>query len=180
MEKEIWKDIPGYEGVYQVSNLGRVKRLNSYRVSSHGSKSFVSERILKPTPDKDGYPSVALGKYGGTKKIHRLVASVFIPNPQGLPQVNHKNEIKSDNRAKNLEWCTSQYNNTYGSHSIRAGIAHRKPIIMLTKDGDFIRRFEYIKEAEEFLCIKGASTMIIRSCNNNNRTAYGFKWRYEK
>lgn len=103
-ENEIWKDIPHYEGRYLVSNQGRVFSLLR--------KKYLKMSIV------NGYCQVTLwDKYGNHRgeKVHRLVAMAFIPNPLGLPQVNHKNEIKVDNRVENLEWCDSQYNNTYGT-----------------------------------------------------------------
>ena len=105
MQNEIWKDIPGYAGLYQVSNTGRVKSFkNQY---GHGV------RILKGEKTQTGYIQVSLNKK--RYKIHRLVAMAFIPNPDSLPQINHKNEIKTDNRAENLEWCTAKYNINFGS-----------------------------------------------------------------
>ena len=101
--KEIWKDCKGYEGKYQVSNLGRVW-------------SIGSQKYLKGSTDKDGYMCVYLtAKNGKTKieKIHRLVALVFLDNPNNYPQVNHKDENKQNNCVDNLEWCDTKYNTTY-------------------------------------------------------------------
>ena len=122
---EIWKPVVGYEGLYEVSNLGRVKSLS--RIDSRGHK--IKERILSIKPDKDGYSRVYLYKNGKreTKKVHRLVAIVFIPNPNNLPVVTHKIddfEHRSDNRVENLEWCTVEYNNNYGSRNKRVSENH--------------------------------------------------------
>lgn len=108
--KEIWKPIASCSGMYEISNLGRVK--------SHKRKN---EKILKPRANLDGYLQVNLTGFGKSKYVlvHRLVAQAFIPNPKKLPQVNHKNEIKDDNRLSNLEWCTAKYNNNYGHHGIK-------------------------------------------------------------
>lgn len=98
--EEIWKDIKGYEGLYQVSNLGRVKSLNYRRMGF--------SKILIPGAGGRGYACVSL--YGRSVKIHRLVAETFIPNPNKFKCVNHINGIKTDNRVENLEWCTQKYN----------------------------------------------------------------------
>ena len=110
---EVWKDISGYEGIYQVSNTGRIKSL-SRRVPGLNTNT---EIILKPHTDKDGYLIVGLHNHGksSNKKISRLVAQAFIPNPDNLPEVNHKDENKKNNNAENLEWCTTRYNLTYGN-----------------------------------------------------------------
>lgn len=102
--EEIWRDIPGYEGLYEVSSYGSVRNL-------------VTGKLIKSSLKKDGYSRVCLSKNGLRKcmNIHRLVAQAFIPNPDCFPQVNHKDENKANNRVDNLEWCTSKYNVNYGS-----------------------------------------------------------------
>ena len=109
---EEWREIEGYEGLYQVSNLGRVKSLKNH-------KGTYREKILKPTSDKLKYERVALYKNGKQKRfqIHRLVATAFILNPNNLPCVNHIDENPSNNHVSNLEWCTYEYNINYGSRN---------------------------------------------------------------
>jgi hypothetical protein len=108
-KKEVWKDIPGYEGYYQVSNIGKVRGLN--RINNINQP--VRARMMSLKKTKNGYISASLSKNGKTKHIHvhRLMAMAFIPNLYNLPCVNHINGIKADNRIKNLEWCTWVYNN---------------------------------------------------------------------
>lgn len=115
--EEIWKDIEGYEGLYQVSNFGKVKRLKG--------KYVKEERPLKSAIDRYGYPFYSLSKKKvlKSKTTHRLVAKAFIPNPLNKPAVNHINGIKTDNNVKNLEWCTNKENT---QHSIKIGLQNKK------------------------------------------------------
>ena len=115
--KEIWKDIPGYEGIYIVSNFGKVKSLQRTRKGSYGSIRIVYEKILNHKIDKDGYHIVTLSKEGKTKCIgvHRLVAQAFLPNSYNFPMINHKDEDPSNNFVDNLEWCDAKYNCNYGT-----------------------------------------------------------------
>jgi hypothetical protein len=111
--KEIWKDIPGYEGSYQVSNYGRVKRLE--HIAPNNIR--LSEKISTQFKNQNGYMIVILSKNGEGKKfqVHRLVAQAFLPNPNNLPFVNHKDESRIHNNVENLEWCTAKYNSNYGT-----------------------------------------------------------------
>ena len=111
---EQWKSITGYEELYEVSSLGRVKSLNYHRTGK--------EKILKPNKTKDGYLVVWLYKNGKRKffKIHRLVAEAFLPNPMGFPEINHKDEVKTNNIVSNLEWCTREYNTHFGTMQERS------------------------------------------------------------
>ena len=102
---EIWKDIKGYEGHYEVSNLGNVKSVKRYK------------KVLKPRQHKNGYVFVSLCANGKAKdfSVHRLVGNAFLDNPENLPEINHKDEDKTNNNASNLEWCTREYNQSYGT-----------------------------------------------------------------
>lgn len=113
--EEIWKDVVGYEGLYLISNLGRVKSVARQCKTKDGKLRHVSERIRKQHVTNNGYYYVQLHNNGKRKKIkvYRMVAQAFIPNPNNYPQVNHKDEDKSNNTLSNLEWCTQYYNNHY-------------------------------------------------------------------
>lgn len=136
--EEIWKDIEGYIGVYQVSNLGRVRsldRMMNFKTKlGNISQYFKHGKILSYCLDKRGYPFVRL--YDSNNKcnrikIHRLVGKAFIPNPDNLPCINHKDEIKTNNTVDNLEWCTHLYNNLYGTHLEKIRCANKGRIFSI-------------------------------------------------
>ena len=112
MEEEIWKPIKDYEGLYEVSSIGRVRSLGREIIDSKGRKQCFKERILKLQYDRYGYLYVPLRNRDNRKKfkVHRLVAEAFIPNPDNLPQINHIDGNKDNNKVENLEWCTNKYN----------------------------------------------------------------------
>ena len=165
MINEVWKDIKGYEGLYQVSSLGRVKSLPKYH--------FNYCRILKPVKTA-GYLRVCLHKSFNQKDhlIHRLVAEAFIPNPANLPQVNHKDEDKNNNNVSNLEWCTSEYNMNYGTRLSKVSA----PVIMCEKDGKVIEEFNSISSAHKKYRYSTGS--ISECCNGKRNSAYGFIWKF--
>lgn len=156
--KEIWKDIEGYEGKYQVSNLGGVRCLNYRRTGSTKEKIGFT--------NKDGYIVYQLCT-GGICKIaleHRLVAQAFIPNPNNYPCVNHKNEIKNDNRVENLEWCTDKYNTNYGTRNIRISKATSERIGVKVKDLSTGVIYNSIKECAASLNI--SDTYVGKICTH--------------
>ena len=114
---EEWRTIEGYEGLYEVSNLGRVRSLDMYVKCGYGNYRLHKGKVLSPTKDTNGYLRVVLSCNGKHKSItvHRLVAQTFILNPDNLPEVNHKDEDKTNNNVDNLEWCNRKYNINYGS-----------------------------------------------------------------
>lgn len=117
---EIWRDVPGYEDKYEVSNIGRVKSCSRTRKGKEDSIATVKERILKQKTDKDGYKEVGLCRDGKLKyfRVHRLVATAFIPNPLNLPLINHKDENPANNTVENLEWCDFTYNRNYSLYKV--------------------------------------------------------------
>ena len=118
---EIWKDIEGYEGLYQVSNYGRVRSLDRYVKQNHNTKQLKKGKLIQPIKDCKGYLRLKLCKENTSKrvKIHRLVAQAFIPNPENKPQVNHIDGNKTNNRIQNLEWCTNSENQI---HAYKMGL----------------------------------------------------------
>lgn len=170
---EIWKDIKGYEGLYQISSLGKVKSLK-----------FGKEKILKPRKNTFGYLESVLCKNGNSKsfKIHRLVAEAFIPNPNNLPCVNHKNENKILNTVENLEWCTYKYNINYGTRNERVSQTEindpnrSKQVYQYTFDKQLIKVWESINECKR----NGLSSGNISQCCNGKRIQYkGYKWEFK-
>ena len=179
--KEIWKDIQGYEGKYQVSNLGNVK---SFWKDRNG-------KIMKSSANKRGYYQVYLYSDSKPRKryfLHRLVSQAFIENPDNLPFVNHIDEDKSNNYVENLEWCTAEYNNNYGAHNERILKTKKlrncetapKEVLQFTKDGKFVNEFPSICEAERCTGINQGN--ICSCCKNikSHLTAGGFKWKYKE
>ena len=156
--EEIWKDIPDYEGCYQVSNLGRdltLPRVIEYDhlngcLNQHTIQR-INERILKPRISKStGYVRVELCKNGSHKtcNIHRLVALVFLPNPNNYPEVNHKDEDKTNNALDNLEWCTPEYNKNYGTRNTR--ISEYRKTNQFGTDNPYAKKVKDIKSNQIF------------------------------
>ena len=130
MENEIWKDIEGYEGYYQISNMGRVRSVERTIITKNGVARRYKKKQMKIFHDGGGYCFVVLSKEGECKKkkVHRLVALAFIPNPEGKEEINHKNEKKDDNRVENLEWMTRKENVNYGTGVIRSAKTRGKKV----------------------------------------------------
>lgn len=143
--EEIWKDIKGYEGIYQISNMGNVRGLD--RINNVGRK--IKGRLLTKSKDKDGYLIVSLTVDCKCikKKIHRLVAEAFIDNPYNKPQVNHIDENKENNKIENLEWCTNKENSNHGTKTKRMQKALSHPIYAVNIETGFIVQFLNAKMA---------------------------------
>ena len=172
-ENEIWQDIEGYEGSYQVSDFGRVRSLDRIDALGHRRKG----KMIAITSATNGYRKVGLVKDGITKNhsVHRLVAKAFLSNPSDLPQVNHKDEDKMNNAASNLEWCTQSYNNDYGTRNERTGKANEKPIYVVTSSGHHYF-FGSIKKAAELLGLKDCAMSDCLHGRQKSHRGFSFEW----
>ena len=180
MKGEIWKDIEGYEGLYQVSNMGNVKSLERtvWCGLNGGCYKTVPEKIMKGVGDGHGYLQVGLYRDGKRKKcrINRLVAQAFLPNPDNLPEVNHKDEDKTNNCAENLEYCSRSYNMTYNGRAKKVGKKNSKPIFSIDKESGLIMWWESAREAERYTGINKGN---ICSCLKGKlKSAGGHIWFY--
>ena len=190
MEEE-WRDIAGYEGYYQVSSLGRVMSMERWVQDRLGMKApyRIPPKILKPKRAYNGYLFVHLSKEGHAHpyRIHRMVAEAFIPNPDGLPTINHKDENKENNHVDNLEWCSIAYNNSYGTRLQRTATQpHNHAVVMLDMNGKQLRRFQSLNEAARHFIAEGISVVskkvtannIRMVCQHRHKTAYGYRWEF--
>lgn len=174
---EIWKDIVGYEGLYQVSNMGNVRSL--YRTVRCGNKdNTLNGKLLTPAKNKCGYLYVNLRKNGETKSknIHRLVAEHFVPNPMCKPQVNHLDENKENNKADNLDWVTAKENANHGSRNYKISEYRKQNVVAINEISGEKIFFETVNEANCHFGIKGHNIVY------DKVFTYGKKkgWKYEK
>lgn len=182
MNEEIWKDIPDYEGLYQISNLGRVKSLEKTMWNNHKNIKK-EEMILKPNKVGKGYYCVKLykNKEYKMKKVHRLVAQAFIDNPENKKQVNHIDGDKENNCVNNLEWCTCRENIKHSwknnLHKSLKGKYNKlsKEILQYDLQGNFIKKWESITSAQQDLKISNISSV----CSGERKKAGGYIWRYK-
>lgn len=177
--KEVWKPIPGYEGLYEVSNKGRVKSIKKVIVDSIGRKRTIHERIRKATQTNKGYLRVMLCDSKGNNKllrVHRLVAEAFIPNPENKPQVNHKDEDKTNNHVENLEWMTAKENLNFGTRNARSAKSRSKPVAQYTKDGKLVKIWQSTREAGRELNISNGNISSV--ARGMHKTCCGFVWKY--
>lgn len=180
---ELWKDIKGYEGIYQVSNLGRVRSLDkkTYQKNKFGKFQHVLHkgRILNIQKQRNGYLTIDLHKNGKfeRKTIHKLVADTFIPNINNYKYINHKDSNISNNKANNLEWCTQSYNIKYAYDHGNKIPPNMKKVNQIN-NGTIINTFISIQEAERRTNIKSAN--ISKCCRKLRNKAGGYQWEYTK
>ena len=178
--KEIWKAIEGYEGLYQVSNLGRVKSKARDVVEhrSWGNRiTSLPERIMKQSYLPEGYKIITLSKNSKQKtyRVHRLVAQQFLPNPENKPDINHKNGIREDNRVENLEWVTNLENQRHSWSQL--GRKQNRTVKVLCVEIN--KEFDSIKDAAEYLGLSSAQQAHITDClRGRRRMCGGFHWKY--
>lgn len=195
---EVWKEIKGFETLYEVSNTGKVRSVERRveQKNRFGTTSIhvYKGQLLKPIETEKRYLRVRLSKNGEEKyyQVHRLVAEAFLPNPHNYPIINHKNEDKTDNRVENLEWCTYEYNNTYHDRHIKAGEklfnndSLSKKVLQFYLNGDFKSEYPSISEAvrqnpecgvsDIIRCCKGGRMVKGKWVNQNKHKNY--LWRY--
>ena len=203
MQEEIWKDVVGYEGLYQVSNLGRVRSLpREVSRFEKGRKYILDGRVLKYGHGHGRcykYLLVCLCKdqQRSMKRVNRLVAEAFIPNPDNLPMVNHKDENPSNNRVDNLEWCTAKYNSNYGTarekmketrkknNSNKKMLLTRiknnsskppKSVAMIDDDGNVVKKYFSVSDAARDIGVHHNS--VSRVCKGIRRDVHGYKFKY--
>lgn len=180
----MFKDIPGYENYYFADSNGDVyskdRLITVYNPKANKSFSYMRKGLkLTPHMKKTGYYVVTLCKEGikNEELLHRIIARTFIPNPDNLPQVNHKDEDKSNNSVLNLEWCTGEYNYYYGSNLERIKNNQKvKSVSQYRSDNSYVNSFKSINEAERITGIKHYN--IISVCKGNRKTAGGYIWKY--
>lgn len=185
--KEIWKDIKGYEGMYQISNLGRVKSLDRNEKGHFNNTKYYlrKEKILNLHLTIQGYYNIGCC-YNSKRKyfrVHRLVAQTFIPNPKNKPEVNHINGIKTDNNVTNLEWVTSSENQL---HAYKTGLEKKyfgkdhkgsKPVLQFDLDGNFIREWDCISQIAKTIHVSRFDISSV--CRGLKVVAKGYIWKFK-
>lgn len=186
LPNEIWLPIKEYEQSYMVSSYGRIKTLDRTLTFSDGRVRSYKSRIVKLHRLNKNYYVVTLTQNQRCmmKDVHRLVAEIFIPNPNGYKEVNHKDENSFNNCVDNLEWCTRKYNLNYGNHNKKLSEARincpstSKPVVQMKPDGTIIQTFTSIREAARSLGSVKRDGNILRACQGKYKTCFGYKWSY--
>lgn len=177
---EVWRDVPGYAGVYQVSDHGSVRSIDRMVNGRNGSTHIRKGHTLRSYRVNGGYCAVSLNNGGSQKNflVHRLVAMAFIPNPNNYETVNHIDENKCNNTVSNLEWLTLIENNRYGSHDERMRKTLSFPVIQYSLDGEFIQEFGSMAEVHRETGFNAAS--IGKAARGIYKQSNGYIWKYKK
>lgn len=177
--KEIWKDIAGFEGVYQASTLGRIRSLDRTIVRGPSKRRGPYEaklkgRIIKPVLRKDGYVVVPLGQSLPCNRVHQLIAETFIPNPENKPMINHKNGDRGNNSVNNLEWCTNQENQIHARDILKRKFGISKPVKCI-ETGQIFENSTVAANGN-----KSRAGRICLVCNHKygRKTCMGYHWEY--
>lgn len=175
---EIWKDVVGFEGYYEVSNLGRVRSVDRVILRNNGNPLPIKGKMLKLQQKSNGRIYANLSKEGQPycKTVHRLVMTAFVPNPENLPHINHKDEDTTNNNLENLEWCTEEYNHNYGTRNARQAKALHKAVDVFDLKENFICHYDSIKEAAQILNCDESS--IAKVCKGKYEYHKGYKFKY--
>ena len=184
---EEWRAVAGYEGLYEVSNLGRVRSLDRIVTRPHPKDNHLCDykikgRMLMQLPSTNGYLFVHLykDKRAVQQTVHRLVAEAFVPGYFDGAHVNHKDENKHNNRADNLEWVTRRENSVYGTCQDRLHKNQRKPVIQLTLDGRFVKEWPSVWSVNYELGIDPGTIVKVCKGKSKYKTAGGFRWKYKE
>lgn len=188
--KEVWKDIPNYEGLYQLSNLGNARSLNRYVNHSKNPnfKVLKKGKTLSLCIGSNGYINLILSKNNKTttKSLHKLIAKMFLPNPNNYPCVNHINGIKTDNRVENLEWCSFSHNS---KEAFRTGLSIQKrgkenpaskKVIQYDLDGNFLKEWGSLGEIQRKTKLSKANVSKCCQQKKGYKTVGGFVWKFKE
>lgn len=180
--EEVWKPVRGFEGLYEVSNLGQIKSLSRTVHRKNNRNQYIKGRIIRPAKTLDGYLRICLLKSGKRKSflVHRLVAEAFIPNPKKLLEVNHKDEDKQNNNVNNLEWCSRKYNNNYKNHNVKVSRANKngkksKPLLQLDLNDNVIKKWPSTQEASRHGFSQGG---VSGCCRGKYKQYKEYHWEY--
>lgn len=188
LEGEEWKPVPDYEGMYEVSNYGRVYSILRFVDNGRGSLRKTGGRVLRIAVAKHGYSIVQVNRDSipQTVRVHIVVAKAFIPNPNNYPMINHKDEVKTNNVFSNLEWCDAKYNNNYGTIRLRNSLKQKnninssRPVLQYTRDNQFVKEYPSAAEASRQTGLRQANICGVCRRVKNMFTIGGYKWKYKE
>lgn len=185
-QQEVWEDIPGWEGLYQASSFGRIKRLPIKMIYSDGQKHYYPENVYNPSPSKNGYRVVCLHRPGEkpiSQNVHRLIAETFIAKEDGCDVVNHIDGDRGNNNIRNLEWTTYSGNSIHAIHRRGSiGAIVMKPVVCIETGDEFDSSSDAARWLEEMgvKISKRAYVNIWAAASMKRKVAYGFHWKFKE